>query len=238
MVTVSATYGAGGTLIAPALATRLGLGFADRLTPWPGPMPGDGEPGGQDEAARDDEPTSSVVVGLELLSNSWNIPTPVDADELPERVRAHIATGVRGLLDGTQGVVILGRAGCFVLADEPRAFHVRLDGPVEARARRGAAWEGISLGAARGRLRQTDESRARFTRRLYRRDASDASLYHVVLDTTALPIDACVTLLTDMVTAFWRREDALLDESIAATRARLERLASPAGASDRTDRGG
>ena len=33
VVTVSATYGSGGSLVAPALASHLGLPFADRLIP-------------------------------------------------------------------------------------------------------------------------------------------------------------------------------------------------------------
>jgi cytidylate kinase len=226
VVTVSATYGAGGTLIAPALAARLGMEFADRIGPWPGPMPGD-TAAAQHEATRDDEPASSVVVGLELLSTSWNIPAPVDPEELPERVRAHLANGVRALLDACDGVVILGRAGCFVLRDDPRAFHVRLDGAVDARARRGAAWEGIPLAQARARLRETDESRARYTRRLYRRDAHDPSLYHVVLDTTALPIADCVTVLATAADAYWNRDGAAIDESMDATRARLGIVSEP-----------
>jgi cytidylate kinase len=194
VVTVAATYGAGGTLIAPRLATRLGLPFADRLAASarpPSPVP--------------DSP-SPVLDGLTLLSAGLNIPVPRDPEELPEQLRAHVAESVHALLEAG-GAVILGRAAALVLGRRPGAYHVRLDGPADRRARRGAAREGVDLATAEAHLADSDKLRARSIRRLYEHDPADPSLYHLVLDTTVLTVDDSVSLLAAAAEAFWSEED-------------------------------
>jgi cytidylate kinase len=90
--------------------------------------------------------------------------------------------------------VILGRAAAVVLGKD-RGFHVRLDGPAERRAAQGAAIEGISKEQARARLRAADKARTAYVHRLYRRDPADASLYHLVIDSTAIPLDTVIELI-------------------------------------------
>ena len=76
-----------------------------------------------------------------------------------------------------------------------RGFHVRLDGPAERRVVQGAAIEGISEARARERLRAADKARTAYVRRLYRRDPADASLYHLMIDSTAMPLDMVIELI-------------------------------------------
>src|SRR2546421_75177 len=90
--------------------------------------------------------------------------------------------------------VILGRAAAVVLGKD-RGFHVRLDGPAGRRAAQGAAVEGISQDQARQRLRAADKARTAYIRRLYRCDPADASLYHLVIDSTAIPLDTVTELI-------------------------------------------
>ena len=90
--------------------------------------------------------------------------------------------------------MILGRAGAVVLGKD-RGFHVRLDGPAERRVVQGAAIEGISEEEARERLRAADRARIAYVRRLYRCDPADASLYHLVIDSTAMPLDTVIELI-------------------------------------------
>ena len=118
--------------------------------------------------------------------------------------------------------MLLGRAGQIVLAHHPAAWHVRLDGPVERRARRGGLWEGLDIETARARLIETDEARARYTCRLYQRDPVDPSLYHVILDVTVMSSSACVELLAVAADAFWRLDDSTLEETMRVTRGLLE----------------
>jgi|SRR5581483_3766881 len=221
LVTVSATYGAGGPIVARLLADRLGLPFVDRLlNPPPVAPPAIEERISPEE--RDEEPRPPMLEGLALLGTAWNIPVPRDVEDLPDRLRAANDATLRELLD-QRGAVILGRAAALVLGRHPAAFHVRLDGPIERRAARGAAWENTDLATARSRLEAADTARSRSVQRLYGRDPADASLYHLVLDATAFDYDALVELIVIAARAAWSHDDSALRSDIANTRARLTR---------------
>ena len=202
LVTVSATYGAGGSIVAPLLAKKLGVPFADRLTTRQLPE----IPQFASERASEDElaeaPRSTFLRGLALLSAEWNIPVPDDPSALPAQVRARVLSSLENLLE-SGGAVVLGRAAAIALGQRAGVYHVRLDGPVERRIERGAAWEGVDVATARKHLEQTDASRLRYVRQLYRVDPTDPSLYHLVLDSTMLSIDACVDLIADAAQAAW-----------------------------------
>jgi cytidylate kinase len=90
------------------------------------------------------------------------------------------------------------------LAGHPSAFHVRLDGPPDRRCRAAMQMEHIDEATARDRLEETDRARARYITRLYDRDASDASLYHLVLDPTVIETDACVEIIATAADSYWR----------------------------------
>lgn len=219
VVTVSATYGAGGTVVAPLLAERLGLPFADRLI-HPHSIAPVHSAEGVTEEELDEEPMSIVLGSLALLSPTYNLPAPMVPEDLPDRTREGVEASIQALLDGG-GAVILGRAAAAALGHRPGAFHVRLDGPKERRARRGAAWEGIDLDAAAERLSATDAVRTRYTRRLYHHDPNDPSLYHLVIDATVLSADACVDVVARAAEGFWAYDDDQMEAGIAASRARL-----------------
>jgi len=203
LVTVSATYGAGGSIVAPLLAKKLGLPFADRLT-TSRQLPE--LPQFVSERATDDElaeaPRSTFLRGLALLSAEWNIPVPDDPSNLPAQVRARVLSTLEDLIE-TGGAVVLGRAAAIALGQRSGVYHVRLDGPVERRVERGAAWEGVNVATARKHLEQTDASRLRYVKQLYRIDPRDPSLYHLVIDSTILSIESCVDLIADAARAAW-----------------------------------
>jgi cytidylate kinase len=59
----------------------------------------------------------------------------------------------------------------------------------------GAVVEGISEEQARARLRAADKARTAYVRRLYRTDPADPALYHLVIDSTAVPLDTVIDLV-------------------------------------------
>jgi len=91
-------------------------------------------------------------------------------------------------------VRVRARAAAVVLGRD-RGFHVRLDGPADRRVAQGAVVEGISEEHARERLRAADKARTAYVRRLYRCDPADPSLYHLVIDSTAVPLDTVIELI-------------------------------------------
>src|SRR4051794_37995118 len=137
VVTVSATYGAGGSVIAPKLARELALPFADRLLRSDHAAARSVER--VTDAELDEEPAPSFLKNLSLLSSTWGFSGPQDAEDVPARVRDEVERSLAPLL--RSGAVILGRAAAIAIGATPGAFHVRLDGPPERRARRGASWE-------------------------------------------------------------------------------------------------
>jgi cytidylate kinase len=219
VVTISSAYGAGGAAVGRMLATRLALPFADRLIEAQGGNAPSGE--GVTEAELDEEPRSALKRSLALLSPTWNLPTaPEEPADVPERMRHEVEASIKALVK-QGGAVILGRGAAAAIGRDKRwAFHARLDGPVDRRARRGAAWEGIDLDAARERLRETDAARARYAQRLYGCDPADPGLYHLVVDATAITVEACVQLLADVATDYWNYDDSDLLGAIARIRAR------------------
>jgi cytidylate kinase len=221
-ITVSATYGAGGSVVAPLLARRVGLPFADRLIEARNAPAAPSEEG-VTKAELEEEPRRSFFARLAQVNVGLNLPAPRDPDDLRDHVRDRVAASIKALA-AEGGAVILGRAGQVVLAYHPRTFHVRLDGPPERRAARGAMWEGIDLETAHARMKETDEARARYTRRLYQRDPADPSLYHLVVDPTVLDLEVGVDMLARAAESFWARDESAVQHTIEQTRELLARL--------------
>ena len=224
VVTISSTYGAGGAAIGLLLAERLDLPFADRLIKaHGGAEPPAGE--GVTEAELEEEPKGPLLRSLSLLSPTWNLPTaPDEAEDLPERLRHEVEASIKALVkDG--GAVILGRGAAAAIGrDRPWAFHVRLDGPVDRRARRGALWEGIDEDAATERLRTTEATRARYVHRVYGCDPADPKLYHLLVDATVITVDACVQLLVEAANDYWAYDDGNLPGAVARARTKAHEL--------------
>jgi len=195
LITVSAAYGAGGSVVAPALANRLGLPFLQRVTTPEGHV---AEPGPCEEQLSEEEvkatPVHRLLAHFTQAMPAGPTQSPPSTHHQDEHLRGHGEAGIHRLLaDGGRGV-ILGRAAAVVLGKD-RGFHVRLDGPADRRVVQGAAIEGISQEHARGRLCAADKARTAYVRRLYRCDPADASLYHLVIDSTAIPLDTVIDLI-------------------------------------------
>jgi cytidylate kinase len=194
LVTVSAAYGAGGSVVAPALADRLGLPFLQRMTTSEGHV---GQLGPCDEQLTADEvkhtPVHRLLAHLTQAMPAGPTQSPPSTHHQDEYLRSCGEAGIHRLLaDG--GGVILGRGAAVVLGKD-RGFHVRLDGPAERRIVQGAAVEGISEEQAQARLRAADKARTAYVRRLYRCDPTDLAFYHLVIDSTAIPLDTVIELV-------------------------------------------
>ena len=193
LVTVSAAYGAGGSRVAPALAERLGVPFLGRP---PMPEPPDGGP----ECDAGDDGLGAFAGGflsrMVSVAVSWGTPPGLTVEELlpGEARRRELEAEVRAFAAGGAGV-ILGRAAVVVLRDDPRALHVLLDGPVEARTRQAMAIEGIDRPAAARRLARVDRFRRAYVEDLYGVSVREPGVFHVVLDSTVLALGDCVELI-------------------------------------------
>ena len=193
VITISASYGAGGSVVAPALAQRLGLPFLDRALPA---RAGRAEDVNREAAGPDEDLSRGLWQRIfdgfaatppEIIGEV----SPLMSGDAAQRVRSEAERHLRAFAAEGGGVVLGWAAGAVL----PRAFRVRLDGPVEGRIRRGMAIEGIDESTARKRLQRSDDIRRVYWRRLYRRDWRDPDLYHLWVDSTAMDLDAVTDLL-------------------------------------------
>jgi cytidylate kinase len=181
-VTLAAEHGAGGDLVAPRVAEGLGVAFLDRALP-----------ASLAAAIAESEKQGSFVARLAragTMTASGSVER-IDADE--GRARAELDEFL--ISASAEGGVILGRGAVVALADAPGALHVLLMGSHEARVARIAEREGIGRADADRRVRALDRARREYMQRVYGVDAGDRALYHLVIDTLALGVEASVELV-------------------------------------------
>ena len=128
-------------------------------------------------------------------------PDPLVDDD--ESIRARAEEPLVPIAEGAPAL-ILGRAAAVVLAKRPRAYHVRLSGPVEARIGFALQLEGLDRATAVRYQEQADRARTSYVKRLYRVDPASPSLYHLVLDTTVLGVDGSIEVLASAARAYFK----------------------------------
>ncbi|TDE57626.1 cytidylate kinase-like family protein [Nonomuraea mesophila] len=199
VVTISATYGTAGSQIGPAVAERLGVPFVDRAIP----SAVSEELGCTLEEALAHDDRAEHGIGR-LFSGAMRLPTvtfggvdmyvpgamPLAPEEYVNRTERVLKETAR-----LQGGVFLGRAGAVVLADHPGALHVRLDAPLTRRVRQTATLGQIGEREARQIIEDNDRARSAYVRHFYRTDPADPCLYHLVIDSTTIPVATCAELI-------------------------------------------
>lgn len=195
VVTLSASYGAGGSQVGPRLAERLGVEFLDRVIPTAVaerlavPL---------EDALAHDDAVRSVLERLLLrfapAAQAFSGAAP-PTELVDERSFLRATEDVLRERAAAGSAVILGRGAAVVLGDVPGALHVRLDGRPERRMAQAIELEGVDRETAERHMRETDRAREAYVQQFYGVDARDAALYHLVIDSTALPLDACVELI-------------------------------------------
>jgi cytidylate kinase len=200
-VTISAGYGAGGSIIAPAVAGKLGLPLLDRAISshvaaqlrvsveeaHGGSMRRSGP--GRFLAVL--APLAGGVLGAGTdCAPPEAIPLLGDAAVFRDQAEAIMRNAL------VTGAVILGRAGGAAFRDEPGVLRVRLFGQEAARIAQAARIEDVDAETARRRLPEVDRARAQYVRRLYGLSIDDPDLYHLQVDSTVVALDACADIIT------------------------------------------
>jgi cytidylate kinase len=195
LVALSAAYGAGGSRIGPSLAQRLGVPFLDRAIPMA--VAERLEVSLDDAAAHDEQMSSSLLerVLSGFVGQDSGAPAPLPAETFSSDRFRRATEDVLLAQAATGEGVILGRAAVVLLRDQPQVLRARLDGPPERRVEQAMRLQGIDRPAAERATRQLDRTHVAYVKHFYGVDLRDRSLYHVIIDSTAIPIDACVELL-------------------------------------------
>jgi cytidylate kinase len=199
-VTISAGYGAGGSMIAPEVARQLGLPLLDRaISSHVAAQLQVSVPEAEGAVIKRTgagrflavlAPLAGGVLGAGTdCAPPEAFPPPDDAALFREQAEAIMRKAL------VTGAVILGRAGGAAFRDEPGVLRVRLFGPEEARIAQAARIEDVDEDTARQRLPEVDRARAQYVQRLYGTDIDDPDLYHLQIDSTVVPVDACASLI-------------------------------------------
>jgi cytidylate kinase len=198
VVTISATFGAGGSVIGPMVAERMSVPFVDRAIPYTVAA----EIGcSLEEALAHDDRTAH---GLgRILADAAHLPNVALGGMdiyLPERgvvpeeeFVLRTEKVIREIAE--HGGVVLGRAARMVLADDPSALHVRLDGPRARRLARAQEMMDLPAEEARSLLEDNDRARTAYVKHFYRADPADPALYDLVIDSTRLTAAACADII-------------------------------------------
>ena len=196
VVTLAALYGAGGSAVGPRVAERLGVALLDREIPEDVAR----RTGLSEEAVEDvDERARSRTERLtETLARASNLTgdsagSGGRADLQEHQIRRYFEDSMARL--SASGGVVIGRGGQVVLADVPGALHVYLGGPRGARLEQRMALGGVDRETAERHQEAEDQARIRYVRDAYGVDGRDPSLYHLVIDSTAIDLDTCVDLI-------------------------------------------
>ncbi|MGI8679153.1 MAG: AAA family ATPase [Jatrophihabitans sp.] len=199
-ITISAGYGAGGSVIAPKVAQRLGLQLLDRAISSDVAeqlqVSVEEAGGGALKRSLADRflsalaPLAGGVLGAGTDAGPTDVfPAGDDAALFREQAEAIMRPAL------AEGAVVLGRAGAAAFLHEPDVLRVRLFGPPEARLAQAARVQGVDLETAQRRLPEVDRARAHYVRRLYGADIDDPALFHLQIDSTAVPLDGCVEII-------------------------------------------
>jgi len=194
LIALSASYGAGGNVVGPALAERLGVPFLDRAIPIRVAEQLRVAPEEVD-AVESDNPgwLERMLRGFATGDSTIAIQLP-GAGLTREDFRRETEKILRAQCESGGGVM-LGRAAVVFLRDDPRVLRVRLDGPREARLRQAMALGGLDEEAARETLDHFDAAQKAYARELYDADLGDTEHYHLMIDSTAIDPDTCVALI-------------------------------------------
>lgn len=190
LVTIFETYGSGATEVGPKVAERLGVPWVSQA------YSSEDLEAAEGRGPEDDSFLSRVIASLGRSAAAADVGVfsgqldLLDAEDAARELHEQLA----------QGGVVLGRNATVVFADEPRALHVKLDGPLEQRIRRGAAASGVDLPRARSRQSRDDAARAAMCQRLFNWDPRTTDHFDLVVNTGLLPLP----LVVDLVVAAYR----------------------------------
>lgn len=203
-ITISSAYGAGGGVVAPRVAERLGFAMLDRAisarvageldVSLEEAQEGERKLSFADRFFRNLAPLADTVSGGSAIAASDGAAA--------EEFRNEADKIMNEALD--DGAVILGRGGAAALQERDDVLRIRLYGSPEERIRAAEKFgEGkVSPGDAEKNLERVDAARAKYVQHLYARDIDDPMLYHLQINTPLLELDQCVAMIVDAYRAF------------------------------------
>jgi cytidylate kinase len=198
VITISSSFGAGGSVVAAQVAASIGWTMVNRAIPA---AVADQLSVSLDVAIANDEEVESRF--SRALARAAMQFSGEGGSHLPREIFAGdhafmkvTETIVRQAADRSN-CVIVGRAAAIILGDRVDVLNVRMDGPLKDRIRQGMEALHLTEEAARQKLQKTDRAREAYVRLFYKRNWSEPELYHLIVDSTAIPLDVCARIVIE-----------------------------------------
>ena len=212
VITISRQYGSGGDEIARRVCELLAYGYFDKLLlAYTASKVGLSER----EIVDFSEDNYRVRSLLDHLIVGWRSPHTIAQTDIWKEELLGDASRAISVLNEAQSValvrqalqtayrhdnmVIVGRGGQVVLADQPNVLHVRIEAPLAVRVEQLQARENISPADARDRALEHDQTSAEYLKHFYQVDWSDPLLYHLIINTGTLGLEAAARLIVKAV---------------------------------------
>jgi cytidylate kinase len=190
VLTISRDLGSGGRAVGLTVSSRLGYGLLDR---------------------------EGILSRLKAAGHKWEKWTE-GLDEHTPRVWEKYDWSYHGFVAMVQstimkeaasdGMIIMGRGGNYLLNGVPFALRTRIVAPIEQRIAGVCEREAIDEESARWLIERTDRERAGFLSAVYGRDGKDPADYDVVFDSAGMSIDEICTAILGLL----REKENLKDE--------------------------
>ena len=182
-------------MVGPALAERLAVPFVDRAIPLQ--VAEQLDVSVDDVSAHDEQASESFLDRLlrGFVGTDIGVPAPLPSESFTSEDFRQATEEVLLRQAATGEGVILGRAAMIVLRDDPRVLRVRIHGPADRRLRQAVRVGGVNEQTAKETLDRLDRAHADYVRQFYGEDINDVALYHLVIDSTAVELGACVELI-------------------------------------------
>lgn len=204
VVTISRVLGSGGDDIAAKVAERLGYELVDNAL-----IVKVAERAGvsvENAASFDEKYQSRVYEWLlsfieprigKILTNGG---THLD----PQMYVEYCKTVILGLAE-TDNIIIVGRAGQFILKDFETAFHVRIVADKSYRIARIMEKRGISEKDALEVLKKSDSMKQNYIERYLKADWGDPSAYHLIINSAKLGTSLSASIISETIEEFGKK---------------------------------
>lgn len=126
----------------------------------------------------------------------WSI-SPIENEPRldPESVTAFFHQVVEELWR-RDNVVIVGRGSQRILASNPHTLHVRFVGSIQDRCKQVMAADSLTHVEAAKKILAIDKGRAHYLKHHHNADWTEATLYHLVINTSLIPVNQAVKIIT------------------------------------------
>lgn len=207
IITISRELGAGGSDVARQVADALGWRvvdneLVDQIAARTGLSPAEV----RDREERAPGFLERLIRLLTKAAPEMLTPAAERVLELEEAKLVKITEAVVEEIAQQGRVVLVGRAAPVVLSRDRDALHLKIVAPKAARAEALMKRLGVTRDAAAAQVELSDANRTRYHEQYYERDWSDASLYHLVLNTAALGVDQAVATIVGRAKTLWPGE--------------------------------